>query len=301
MTSMNFAAWLNLSPPFPAILDQAKHVDATGWHGIYVADHFMPNAADNSGPTQECWTTLAALAASTSRVRLGSLVTGNTYRFPPVLAKMAAQVDIISNGRLVLGLGAAWQQNEHEAYGIDFGTVGSRLARLDESVQIIKSLFQNERTDFHGKYYNVTNAPLAPKPVQAGGPRILIGGGGEQKTLRIVAKYADEWNIWGTPETLAAKGKILDQRCEEVGRDPKSVYRSAQAIVTLSDDPAVVERARSAPGFAGIAGNAEEIVDAMGRYAEAGVNEFIIPNFNFGRGTNDMYDRLQQDVVAKVR
>lgn len=298
---MKFAAWLNLSPAWEHVLDQAKHVEETGWDGIYVADHFMPGGENNTGPTQECWTTLAALAASTSRVRLGSLVTGNTYRHPPVLAKMAAQVDIISGGRLVFGLGAAWQQNEHEAYGIEYGTAGSRLRRLEESVQIIRSLFQNERTTFEGRYYQVKDAPLAPKPVQEGGPRLLIGGGGEQKTLRIVAKYADEWNIWGTPETLARKGAVLDQRCEEIGRDPKSVYRSAQAIVTLSDDPAVVERARNAPGFAGIAGSRDEIVDTLGRYGEAGVSEFIVPNFNFGRGTNDAYDQLMQDVISQVR
>lgn len=298
---MKFAGWLNLSPAWSHVLDQAKHLDETGWDGIYVADHFMPGGPENLAPIQECWTTLAALAASTSNVRLGSLVTGNTYRHPPVLAKMAAQVDIISGGRLVFGLGAAWQQNEHEAYGIEYGTAGWRLQRLEESVQIIRSLFREERTTFQGKHYQVKDAPLSPKPVQDGGPKILIGGGGEQKTLRIVAKYADEWNIWGKPELLAQKGAVLDQRCEEIGRDPKSVYRSAQAIVTVSDDPAVVERARNAPGFASIAGSVDEIVDTLGRYAEAGVDEFIIPNFNFGRGTNDAYDRLMQDVIPQAR
>ncbi len=297
---MKFAAWLNLSPAWEHVLDQARHVDATGWHGIYLADHFMPNTPEKTGTTQECWTSLAALAASTSRVRLGSLVTGNTYRHPAVLAKMAAQVDIISGGRLVFGLGAAWQENEHEAFGIEYGTAGWRLRRLEESVQVIRSLFREERTNFQGKHYQLTDAPLSPKPVQDGGPPILIGGGGEQKTLRIVAKYADEWNIWGTPEVLAQKGAVLDQRCEEVGRDPKSVYRSAQAMVTLSDDPAVVERARSAPGARAVAGGVDEVVDTLGRYAEAGVDEFIIPNFNFGRGTNDMYDRLMQDVIPQV-
>lgn len=275
-------------------------MEATGWDGIYVADHFMPAGPENLGPSQECWTSLAALAASTSRVRLGPLVTGNTYRQPAVLAKMAAQVDIISGGRLVFGLGAAWQQNEHEAYGIEYGTAGSRLRRLEESVQIIRSLFREERTTFEGRYYQVKDAPLAPKPVQDGGPRILIGGGGEQKTLRIVAKYADEWNIWGTPELLAQKGAVLDQRCEEIGRDPGTVYRSAQAIVTLTDDPKVADQARGG-GRAALAGSVDEVVDTLGRYAEAGVDEFIVPNFNFGRGTNDMYDRLMQDVVSQVR
>lgn len=297
---MKFAAWLNLATPWEAVLDQAKHIEATGWDGIYVADHFMPNQEDTSGPTQECWTSMAAIAASTSRVRIGSLVTGNTYRHPALLAKMAAQVDIISGGRVVLGLGAGWQRNEHEAYGIDFHTLGGRMRRLEESSQIIKSLFQNDVTNFEGRAYTVTNAPLAPKPVQAGGPPLLIGGGGEQRTLRIAALYADEWNVWGSPETLAHKGSVLERHCEEVGRDPKSIRHSAQAMVTISDDPKVVEAARQ-PGRPVLAGNAAELVDTLGRYAEAGVDEFIVPNFNFGRGSKDTYDRLMSDVIPQLR
>jgi F420-dependent oxidoreductase-like protein len=295
---MKFAAWLNLSPPWEAVADQARHVDSTGWDGIYLADHFMPNAEDNSGPTQECWTSLAALAAITSNVRLGSLVSGNTYRHPAILAKMAAQVDIISGGRLVLGLGAGWQQNEHEAYGIDYHTLGGRMRRFEEAAEVITSLLRNDRTTFEGKVYTVTNAPLAPKPV--GRVPLLIGGGGEQRTLRIAARFAAEWNVWGTPETLARKGAVLEQRCEEIGRDPSEIRHSAQAMVTLSDDPKVVEAARQ-PGRPVLAGNAAEIVDTLGRYAEAGVDEFIVPNFNFGRGTNEMYDRLQSDVIAQLR
>ncbi|MGE3960956.1 MAG: TIGR03560 family F420-dependent LLM class oxidoreductase [Dehalococcoidia bacterium] len=297
---MKFAAWLNLAVSWEAVLDQARHVEATGWDGIYLADHFMPNAADNSGPTQECWTSMAAIAASTSRVRIGSLVSGNTYRHPALLAKMAAQVDIISNGRLVLGLGAGWQENEHQAYGIDYHTLGGRMRRLEESAEIIKSLFQNTRTDFHGRAYTITDAPLAPKPVQAGGPPLLIGGGGEQRTLRIAARFADEWNVWGSPETLARKGEVLARHCEEIGRDPATIRHSCQAMVTLSDDPQVVEAARQ-PGRPVLAGNAAEIVDALGRYAEAGVDEFIVPNFNFGRASKDVYDRLMSDVIPQLR
>lgn len=297
---MKFAAWINLSTPWDAVLDQAKHVEDTGWDGIYLADHFMPNAEDNSGPTQECWTSMAAIAAATSRVRIGSLVSGNTYRHPAVLAKMAAQVDIISGGRAVLGLGAGWQLNEHEAYGIDFHTLGGRMRRLEESAQIVKSLFQNDRTDFHGKAYTIRNAPLAPKPVQAGGPPLLIGGGGEKRTLRIAALYADEWNVWGSPNTLARKGQILEQHCEDVGRDPKSIRHSCQAMVTISDDPKVVEAARQ-PGRPVLAGNADEIVDTLGKYAEAGVDEFIVPNWNWIPATKETYDRLMSDVIPQLR
>lgn len=297
---MKFSAWLSLTVPWESVLDQAKHVEATGWDGIYVADHFMPNAEDTSGPTQECWTSLAALATTIPRVRLGSLVTGNTYRHPAVLAKMAAQVDIISGGRLVLGLGAGWQQNEHEAYGIDFHTLGGRMRRLEEAAEIIKSLYQNERTDFEGRVYSVTDAPLAPKPVQAGGPPLLIGGGGEKRTLRIAARFADEWNVWGSPQTLARKGEVLRQHCEEVGRDPAAIRHSAQALVTISDDSKVLEAARQ-PGRPSLVGTRDEVVDALGRYAEAGVDEFIVPYQNLGPAPKETYDRLMSDVIPQLR
>ena len=145
---MKFSAWLGSATKWEELLDLSTYVEQKGWDGLWIADHFMPNQADTSGPTGEAWTILAAIAARVPRVRIGSLVTGNTYRQPPVLAKQAAQVDIISGGRLVLGIGAAWQENEHEAYGIPFSTVGGRLRRLEESVQIIKSLFANEKTTF---------------------------------------------------------------------------------------------------------------------------------------------------------
>ena len=174
------------------------------------------------------------------------------------------------------------------------------MRRLEESAQILKSLFRNDHTTFEGRAYSLTNAPLSPKPVQPGGPPLLIGGGGEQRTLRIAAQYADEWNVWGTPETLARKGAILDQHCEEVGRDPATIRRSAQALVTISNDPAVVERARQ-PGRPVLAGSAEEIVDTLGRHAEAGVDEFIVPGFNLGSAPDETYGRLTSDVIPKLR
>jgi alkanesulfonate monooxygenase SsuD/methylene tetrahydromethanopterin reductase-like flavin-dependent oxidoreductase (luciferase family) len=175
---LKFSAWLSLSNPWQDVLAEARHVEATGWDGVWVADHFMPLAASLLEPVQESWTALAALAASTSRVRLGSLVTGNTYRNPGVLAKQVAQVDIISGGRVILGIGSGWQENEHTAYGIAFHSVGGRLRRLEEAIQIIRSLFDKDTTTFSGRYYQIQNAPLAPKPVQTRLP-ILVGGGGE--------------------------------------------------------------------------------------------------------------------------
>jgi F420-dependent oxidoreductase-like protein len=298
---MRFSVWPGAASTWNDLLDIARHAEATGWDGIWFADHFMPNAADVSGPTNESWTTIAALAATVQRVRIGTLVAGNTYRHPAVLAKMAANVDNISGGRLVLGLGSGWQQNEHEKYGLPFSTVGGRLRRLEEACQVIKSLFTNERTTFNGRYYQLADAPLEPKPVQRPLP-ILIGGGGEKMTLRITAQYADEWNVWGTPEVLRQKMAILDRHCAEVGRDPSAIQRSAVALLVLSDDSELIERTR-ASGRPVIAGNAAGVTATIREYADAGVSEVIIPDFNLGRGERrtEAYDRFMNDVAAKFR
>src|SRR5262249_14391337 len=150
-------------------------------------------------------------------------------------------VDMISGGRLVLGLGAGWQENEHAAYGLPFYTVGSRLRRLEEACQGIKGLFENDRTTFNGRYYRVDRPPPAPKPVQPHGPP-AIGGGGEKVTMRIAATYADEWNVWGSPATLRQKMSILDQHCRDLGRDPKTIKRSAQGLLMITDDKEAAER-----------------------------------------------------------
>ena len=163
---MRFSFWPTPSQPFAEVMSLGRHVEQTGWDGIWYADHFMPNAEDTSQPTPEAWTTLSALAASVPRIRLGTLVTGNTYRHPAVLAKMAATVDHISEGRVVLGLGSGWQENEHTAYGIPFYSVNGRLRRLAEACQIIKALYREESVTFDGEYYQLKNAPLQPKPHQ---------------------------------------------------------------------------------------------------------------------------------------
>ncbi|PFG72834.1 TIGR03560 family F420-dependent LLM class oxidoreductase [Tepidiforma thermophila] len=298
---MKFAVWPSMNDPWAETLAIARHAEATGWDGVYYADHFMPNDTDLSAPVGECWTTLAALAAAVPRIRIGPLVTGNTYRHPAVLAKMAATVDIISGGRLVLGLGAGWQENEHRAYGIEFSTVGGRLSRLEEACHIITSLFANRRTTFAGRYYQLTDAPLEPKPVQSPVP-LLIGGGGEQRTLRIAARYANEWNVWGTPEVLARKGQILDRYCEELGRDPRTIRRSAQALLVMTDDRSLIERVR-ASGRPVLGGTGPELRALVEQYAEAGVNELIIPGFSIGRTLEEKLatlDRFNEQVITRV-
>ena len=298
---MKFAVWPSMNDPWAETLAIARHAEATGWDGVYYADHFMPNDADVSAPVGECWTTLAALAAAVPRIRIGPLVTGNTYRHPAVLAKMAATVDIISGGRLVLGLGAGWQENEHRAYGIEFSTVGGRLSRLEEACHVITSLFANRRTTFAGRYYQLTDAPLEPKPVQSRVP-LLIGGGGEQRTLRIAARYANEWNVWGSPEVLARKGQILDRYCEELGRDPRTIRRSAQALLVMTDDRSLIERVR-ASGRPVLGGTGPELRALVEQYAEAGVNELIIPGFTIGRTLDEKLatlDRFNEEVITRV-
>lgn len=299
---MRFGFWPGPNNSWSDTLALANHAEAGGWHGVWYADHFMPNAEDTSGPTSECWTTLAALAASVPRIRLGALVTGNTYRHPAVLAKMAANVDNISAGRCVLGLGAGWQENEHRAYGINFSTLGGRMSRFEEACQVVTGLISNEKTTFAGKHYQLTDAPLAPKPVQKPLP-LLIGGGGEQRTLRIAAKYANEWNVWGTPEVLKHKGDILDQYCRDIGRDPKSIAHSAQGMLVLTDDAAVVERMKAA-GRPIIGGTGPQVRALVEQYAEAGVDELIIPDFNLGRTVADktaVMDRFANEVMAHFR
>jgi F420-dependent oxidoreductase-like protein len=299
---MRFGFWPGPNNSWNDTLALAKHAEAGGWHSVWYADHFMPNQEDTSGPTSECWTTLAGLAASVPRVRVGALVSGNTYRHPAVLAKMAANVDNISGGRCVLGLGAGWQENEHKAYGIEFSTLGGRMSRFEEACQVISGLFSNEKTNFAGKHYQLTDAPLAPKPVQSPLP-LLIGGGGEQRTLRIAAKYANEWNVWGTPEVLAHKGAILNRYCEEVGRDPKSIAHSAQGMLTFTDDAAVLERMK-ASGRPVIGGDGPGIRALVEQYAEAGVDELIIPGFNLGRSLAEattIMDRFQDEVMAHFK
>ncbi|HTO59136.1 MAG TPA: LLM class F420-dependent oxidoreductase [Pseudomonadales bacterium] len=279
---MRFSFWPNPSQSFADVIALAKHVERTGWDGIWYADHFMPNAPDTSAPWPEAWMTLAAIGAQVPRIRIGTLVVGNTYRHPTVLAKMAATLDHITGGRVVLGLGAGWQENEHKQYGIPFYTTGERLGRLDEACQVIKSLFSEPKSNFNGKYYQLTDASLEPKPVQKPMP-LLIGGGGEKRTLKITAQYADEWNVWGTVDTLKAKMAILDGHCKTVGRNPKAIQRSAVALLFMSDDATYLKRMRDSkiPQAANI-GTPEEIRDIVAQYQAIGVDELIVPDFTLG-------------------
>lgn len=295
---MRFSFWPQPAQSFEVIRSLSSFVEQGGWDGVWFADHFMPNADDTNQPWPEAWTTIAALSAAVPRIRLGTLVSGNTYRHPAVLAKMAATVDHISGGRLVLGLGSGWQENEHRKYGIPFYSVGTRLKRLEEACQVITRLFTEESVNFQGKYYQLDDAPLNPKPVQQPLP-LLIGGGGEKVTLRITAQYANEWNVWGTVDTLKHKMAVLDKHCADIGRDPASIQRSAVALLFLSDDPAFIKRVASG-GQATIAGNVAQLQEIVAGYKEAGVDELIIPDFTLGLGDTDKKREVLSTFINEI-
>ncbi len=302
---MRFSVWPSPARPWSEILELARHADATGWDGVYFADHFMPNTADGEpapGDTLECWTVLSALAALTENVRLGPLVLGNTYRHPAVVANMAAAIDHVSGGRLVLGLGAGWQVNEHGAYGIDLYDVGTRMDRFEEACEVITGLLSDGRTTFAGEHYRLTDAPNEPHPVQSPMP-ILVGGGGEKRTMRIAARYADEWNTWGEPDHMRQKIGVLRQRLEEIDRDPATMRCSANALLFLSDDEDWLAGKRAAGIDRAIFGTPSQLSEVTAAYADAGVDEFIIPDFNLGRGARrlDTYDRFLAEVAAPFR
>jgi F420-dependent oxidoreductase-like protein len=288
--------------PWGEILELVQHCEATGWDGVYFADHFMPNSGTletMDGPTFECWSILAGLAATTTRLRLAPLVTSVTYRHPTVLANIAAAVDNISNGRLLLGLGAGWQENEHEAYGLELGTIKERLDRFEEAVHVIRSLTREDRTNFTGKYYKVVAAPNQPAPVQPALP-ILIGGGGEKRTLKIAAQYADEWNAWTDPETLRHKVSVLHQHCDAIGRDPSEIKVSTQAMMFLSDDEEWLKGKR---GTSPLAGTSKEVAEAIAAYQDAGADEIIIPDFTMGSAPRRIAtcDQFIEEVASNFR
>ncbi|MCU1455324.1 MAG: class flavin-dependent oxidoreductase [Acidimicrobiales bacterium] len=297
---MRFSFWPSTQHPWNELLDLASHAEAVGFDGVWIADHFMPNGEDVSEPMHECFATLAGLAAAVPRVRLGSLVAGNTYRHPAVLAKMATTIDHISGGRFVLGLGAGWQENEHAAYGIDLGGVGERLRWFEEACAVVTSLRDEQRTTFAGDRYQLADAPLEPKPV---GPfPLLIGGGGRRVMPRIVARYADEWNIWSTPDLFDKKSRNIDRYCEEVGRDPATITRSTQALVFVGEGAA--EQAEQARAMRpAIGGTSAQLVDVVAEFAAVGVDELIVPDFTLGSpaAIKEALEQISAEVAPSFR
>ena len=216
-------------------------------------DHFYPIIGDGDGPCLEAWVTLSALAQATSRIRIGCMVNGVPYRHPALVANMAASLDIVSGGRLELGLGAGWNEQETEAYGIDLLPIGQRMDRFEEAVEVVDSLLSNEFTTFRGKYFQLEQARCEPKGPQQPRPPIVIGGAGEKRTLRIAARFAQHWNIsFVTPDQFIKKNEILLTHCESVGRDSSLITRSVQIIAGADQDPAQVADEAAALFAAGV-------------------------------------------------
>ena len=211
---------------WPEMLSLWQEVDGLGFDTAWVFDHFLPIFSNPTGPCLEGWTALAALAMATKNVRLGVMVTGNTYRHPAVLAKMATTVDIISGGRLILGIGAGWFELEHREYGMPFPQVAERLARLDETLAVLKRLWTEEQVTFTGRYYQLNEAVFNPRPVQRPHPPILVGASGEHVALGIVARHAQMWNTFGTPDVFRHKIARLAEHCQRIGRDPVTIEKS---------------------------------------------------------------------------
>jgi F420-dependent oxidoreductase-like protein len=219
----------------------------SGW----TFDHFYPIFSDTDGPCMEGWITLTALAQATRRVRLGTLVTGIHYRHPAVLANMATTLDIVSGGRLELGIGAGWNEQESGAYGIELGTPRQRSDRFEEACQVLVGLLSDEYTDFDGEYFQLSQARNEPKGVQLPRIPICIGGSGEKRTLRTAARYAQHWNfVGGTPEQFAHKKEVLHSHCRDIGRDPAEILLSSH--VMFDGDPAATAAQSAALGEVGV-------------------------------------------------
>jgi len=284
---VKFSLWPNVSHSPADVLELARWADANGWYGVWYADHYMPNTGDTSfapGDSHECWAMLPAIAAVTTNVRVGPLVSPTSVHHPAVLANRAATLDHVSNGRFVLGLGAGWQINEHHAYGIELEAPGARVTRFEEAIQIVRSLLAEPRTTFAGSVYTVTDAPADPKPVQS--PLPILVGTASPRMLAITCRFADEWNSWGTPDVTATKLAKLNEAAERVGRDPGTLWKSANAMIDLGGAPS--------PDRPTLAGSPGEVVELLGRFVEQGFDEFIVPDWTLGDTNAERLDHLAQ-------
>ena len=264
-----------------------KEAERLGFESAWLYDHFIPPSGDKDGSVFEGWTTLAALATQTEKIRIGILVTGNTYRNPAILAKMATTVDHVSGGRLEFGIGAAWEEHEHRAYGIPFYTARERAKRLGEALEVITRLWTEEKPSFRGQYYTLHEAEFEPKPVQKPHPPIVVGGQGKKWIMPLVGRYADEWNVGlVSPEGVRERLKIAQQARERAGRSGRLERVSVVfPLVSITNvplaDPVVDKRVADAI----LAGSASSIRERIAEYVEVGANRVIVslrPPFDHG-------------------
>ncbi|MGH2534628.1 MAG: LLM class flavin-dependent oxidoreductase [Thermomicrobiales bacterium] len=261
------------------LVEQWHTAEALGFDAIYLFDHFFTLYGDPDGPCLEASTLLTALALTTTRVRIGVLVNGNTHRHPAVLAKEIVTVDHVSAGRAVLGIGTGWNEREHRAYSLPFPSAGDRVAMLDEALTVIHSLFTQQRTTVDGRFYQLHDAPFAPKPVQE--PLPILVGGKQPKMLRLIAKHADIWDSHGTPEEVRTRGEEIRRHCQENGRDPDEIAVS----VSLGAD-----RLEDAGGFA----------DTVRAYRAAGASQLLFDYPLSAQGQRTA-ERVARDIIPALR
>ena len=295
---------------YGTLLAVAQAAEQLGFDAFFRSDHYLAiDASGLPGPT-DAWITLAGLARETSRIRLGTLVTPVTFRLPGPLAITVAQVDRMSGGRVELGLGTGWFDAEHTAYGIPFPPVAERFGRLEEQLEVITGLWgtaEGKTFSFRGSYYTLTDSPALPKPVQRPRPPVLIGGGGERRTPRLAARFADEYNVpFDTVEaSVAAFGRVR-RACQEAGRDPGSLVYSAAQTVCCGRDEAELARRAEATGEqlaelrrSGLAGSPAEIVDKLGRFAAAGAERVYLQVLDLH--DLDHLELIAAEVMPQVR
>lgn len=270
---------------FEHVASLVTAAEEAGFDSVWVMDHFyqLPPLGGPDQPMLEAYTLLGALAARTRRVQLGTLVTGVTYRSPAILAKMITTLDVISRGRAVLGIGAAWYDVEHQGLGVEYPADRVRLDMLEEAVQVCRAMFTGDDVSFSGDHYRLDHARNLPRPVQAGGPKIMIGGGGEKRTLRLVARYADMCNVTGDVSTLTRKISVLRGHCADAGRDPAEVsvtWMTPTLLTTSSQNTAETRELLAAvlpPEETGgyTVGQSHEIPGLVAGHIEAGADEVI--------------------------
>jgi len=286
---------LDLPPEVPPteqwklMVNVAIKAEELGFDSLWVFDHFHTVPKPLKGRSVfEAWTTLTALATLTKKIRLGTLVTCILYRYPTVLAKITANVDVISNGRVELGVGACWYEHEFKGYGIRFPRPAERIRMLDEALQVIKLMWTEDEVHFEGKYFKLEGALNDPKPVQVPYPPILIGGAGEKLTLRVVAKHANKYHVWGTPDYYEGKLEVLKKHCEAIGRKFDEIVKVHDGVVIMGKDESEIKKKLEKFEYFKLSkstyknlkktqylGTPEEIVGRVAQYVDLGVTEFI--------------------------
>ncbi len=301
-------SWLYGPAPydmFEALKRKALWAEDHGFSWFSVMDHLIqiPGVGAPQEPFMEGWTAIAALAAVTSKIRLATLVTSVAYRNPALLAKMAAGIDIISRGRLTFGIGAGWFQDEYKQYGYEFPEKPAvRIHQMEEAIKIAKLMWSEARATFHGKYFHIENAILEPKPVQKPHPPIMIGGGGEQLTLRAVARDGDMCNLFGNPQAVKAKFDVLRRHCDQVGRDFNQIERTNLAVLVIAKNEAALAAKKTQlgipPDFRGNTVTVPQAIDLIGRYQEIGVQMVIC---SMSRNDQETLELLAEEVMPKFR